>query len=135
MKLLQVFFLTLFMILLFDFADAQSSGGKISGVVLDYAKKALDGATVVLLAAKDSAVISNQFAKPDGSFTFQNLKDNVYIVKATYIGYKDYTSGHVVIREQKAVNLPAFILSTAGKTLNEVAVTAQKSYVQEKIDR
>ncbi|MDR6942739.1 outer membrane beta-barrel protein [Mucilaginibacter pocheonensis] len=123
------------MILLFDFADAQTAGGKISGVVLDYAKKALDGATVVLLAAKDSAVISNQFAKPDGSFTFQNLKDNVYIVKATYIGYKDYTSGHVVIREQKAVNLPAFILSTAGKTLNEVAVTAQKSYVQEKIDR
>ena len=129
MKLIQIPFLTLFTSLLFNFANAQTGDGKISGSVLDDTKKPLDGATVILLAAKDSTVISSQLVSKDGSFAFQNLKDNTYLVKATYIGYKDYRSGNVVVSQQKQVNLSAFILSPAGKTLNEVSVTAQKSFI------
>jgi len=135
MKLIQILFLTLFALLLFNFANAQTGDGKISGSVLDDTKKPLDGATVILLAAKDSTVISSQLVSKDGSFAFENLKDNTYLVKATYIGYKDYHSGNVVVSQQKQVNLSAFILSPAGKTLNEVSVTAQKSFIQQKIDR
>jgi hypothetical protein len=135
MKLKQLLFLTLFTLFLFNFANAQTAGGKISGSVLDDAKKPLDGATVILLIAKDSTVVSTQLAKPDGSFAFQNLKDNTYQIKATYIGYKNYRIDNVLVSQQKPVNLPAFILSSAGKTLKEVSVTAQKSYIQQKIDR
>ncbi|MDB4903723.1 MAG: TonB-dependent receptor [Mucilaginibacter sp.] len=135
MKLKQVFFLTLFTLLLFNFVHAQTKGGKISGSVLDDAKKPLDGATVILLVAKDSSLVSTQLVNPDGSFTFQNLKDDTYLIKATYVGYKNYRSGDVIVNQQKPVNLSAFILSSTGKALNEVAVTAQKSYIQQKIDR
>ena len=127
--------LTLFTLLLCNFASAQTSDGKISGTILDDAKKPLDGATIVLLAAKDSSVISNQLANPDGSFAFQNVKDNTYIVKVTYIGYKNYSSGNIVVGGKKAVKLPAITLSSIGKTLSGTGVTAQKSYVQQKIDR
>jgi hypothetical protein len=135
MKLIQVLFLTLFTFLLFNSANAQTTGGKITGSVLDDAKKPLDGATVILLVAKDSTVISTQLANRDGSFSFQNLKDDMYRVKVTYVGYKSFRSGNVIVSQQKPVALPAFILSLAGKTLSEVAVTAQKSYIQQKIDR
>ena len=135
MKLLYLSFLTLFTLFLFNFADAQTKDGKISGAVLDEARKPLDGATVILLTAKDSVVVGTKLANPDGSFTFQNLKDNTYMIKATYIGYKNYRSGPVLVSGQKTVNLPAFILSSIGKKLDEVNVTAQKSYVQQKIDR
>ncbi|WP_158991849.1 outer membrane beta-barrel protein [Mucilaginibacter sp. L196] len=132
MKLLS---LTLFAVLLFNFANAQTNGGKISGSVLDEGKKPLNGATVILLVAKDSTQVASQLAEPDGSFNFQNLKDNTYRVVATYIGYKDYRSDNVTANQQNPVNLPAFILSPAGKTLNDVTVTAQRSYIQQKIDR
>ncbi len=135
MKLKQVLFSIIFALLLFNFADAQTGTGKISGSVLDEAKKPLDGATVVLLITKDSTVVSTQLAGKDGNFEFQNLKDNSYLVKATYIGYKNFRSDNVIVVQQKAVNLPAFILSPAGKTLNGVTVSAQKSYIQQKIDR
>jgi len=135
MKFLQVLFLTLFTLLLFNFAQAQTSGGKISGTVLDDTKKPLDGATVILLVAKDSSVVRTQLVQPDGSFTFQNLADNTYLIKATYIGYKNYLSGNVLVSGQKPVTLPAFILSAAGKTLNAVSVTAKKSFIEQKIDR
>jgi len=135
MKVIQLLILTLFAVLLFNFANAQTNGGKISGSVLDEGKKPLNGATVILLVAKDSTQVASQLAKPDGSFNFQNLKDNTYRVVATYIGYKDYRSGSVIVSRQNPVNLPAFDLSPAGKTLNDVAVTAQRSYIQQKIDR
>src|ERR1700753_4259217 len=131
MKLKLLLLLTLFTLLLFNFADAQSNG-KISGSILDDAKKPLDGATVILLVAKDSSVVSNQLANPDGSFAFQNVKDNTYIIKITYIGYKNYVSGNVIVSGQKAVSLPAIILSSTGKALSGVGVTAQRSYVQQK---
>jgi hypothetical protein len=135
MKFKHILFLTLFTLLLFNFADAQTTGGKISGMIVDDAKKPLDGATVILLTAKDSTVVSTQLAKPDGSFVFQNLKDNTYLLKATYMGYKGFRSNYVVVNQQKPVNLSPFTLSSIGKKLNEVAVTAQKSYIQQKIDR
>ena len=135
MKLLYLSILTLFTLFLFSFANAQTKDGKISGAVLDDARKPLDGATVILLTAKDSVVLGTKLANPDGSFAFQNLKDNNYIIKVTYIGYKNYRSGPVLISGQKPVNLPPFILSSIGKKLAEVNVTAQKSYVQQKIDR
>src|SRR5471030_1834387 len=115
MRLKQILFLTLFTLLLFNFANAQTAGGKISGSVLGDAKKPLDGATVILLTAKDSAVVSTQLANPDGSFVFQNIKDDTYLIKATNIGYKNYRSALVVVSQQKPVNLPAFILSSTGK--------------------
>lgn len=90
MKLLHLFFLTLFTLLLFNLADAQTTGGKISGSVLDDAKKPLDGATVILLTSKDSAIVSTQLVNPDGSFAFQNLKDDTYLIKATYVGYLSF---------------------------------------------
>jgi hypothetical protein len=57
------------------------------------------------------------------------------VVKVTYVGYKTFVSGNIIIIGQKPVALPAFVLTPTGKTLNEVAVTAQKSYIQQKIDR
>jgi hypothetical protein len=41
----------------------------------------------------------------------------------------------VIVSQQNTVNLPAIILSPTGKALNEVTVTAQKSFIEQKIDR
>jgi len=134
MKKLILSFVTLFTLFLFNLSNAQT-GGKISGSVLDETKKPLDGATVILLTAKDSAQVSSQLAKADGSFVFSDLKNNTYLVKITFVGYKDFRSAPVVTSAQNAVNLQPFVLTPSGKALNEVSVTSQRSYVQQKIDR
>ena len=135
MKLTLLCFLTLFTLLTFNFAGAQTVGGKISGYVFDNSKKPLDGATVILTTVKDSAMVGSQITNPDGSFVFQNLKDNTYLVTITYIGYKNYRSANVLVDQQSTVNLPAITLLPNGKTLGEVAITGQKSFIEQKIDR
>jgi hypothetical protein len=126
MKNIYLVFLTTWACFALTFAKAQTPGAKISGTITDGAKP-IDGATVILLAAKDSAVVKTELTNADGSFAFQNLKDNTYIIKVTCIGYKNYRSGVVTVSQQKAVSLPVIILSATTKTLDEVGVTAQKS--------
>ncbi|WP_109605316.1 hypothetical protein [Mucilaginibacter oryzae] len=62
MKQFYFVFTLLLSISLFNAARAQNPTGKISGTVLDEIKKPLDGATIVLLIAKDSSVVSTQLA-------------------------------------------------------------------------
>jgi len=134
MKNSYLIFLILFGTFVLNFANAQTPAAKISGTITDGAKP-VDGATVILLTAKDSAVVKTELANTDGTFTFKNLKDNTYIIKITYIGYKNYKSGPLVISAQRSVTLPAVVLTASSKTLDEVGVTAQKSYIEQKIDR
>ncbi|WP_158827726.1 outer membrane beta-barrel protein [Mucilaginibacter lacusdianchii] len=121
--------------LLCKWTYAQTHNSKISGLILDDTKKPLDGATVILLAAKDSAVVNTQLSNADGTFSFSDVKNNTYLIKVTYIGYRNYRSADVIVSQQQAVNLPAIILQPAGKALKEVAVTGQKAYIQQKVDR
>jgi outer membrane receptor protein involved in Fe transport len=104
---------------------AQTSGAKISGTVTDNTKKPADGSTVLLLTARDSAVVKTMLANADGSFAFPGLKDNTYRIKVTYVGYKNYKSGPVVIKQQ-SVSLPPIELLPLSTSLKEVAITGQK---------
>jgi len=134
MKNIYLIFLTLFGTFVLNFANAQTPAAKISGTIID-GTKPVDGATVILLTAKDSIVVKTGLANTYGSFTFQNLKDNTYIIKVTYVGYKNYKSGPLVISAQRSITLPVIVLTASSKTLDEVGVTAQKSYIEQKIDR
>jgi len=134
MKYIYLVLLTISVSFVLNFANAQAPAAKISGRVLDEDKKPIDGATIILLAAKDSAVVKTMLANTDGTFVFQNLKDATYIIKATYVGYKNYKSNAVVINGLP-VALADIILTSTSKALKEVAVEGQKSFVEQKIDR
>ncbi|NNU34493.1 carboxypeptidase regulatory-like domain-containing protein [Mucilaginibacter sp. S1162] len=73
MKLFKLAFLAIWGCLCLNFADAQTTGSKISGTITDQNNKAVDGATVSLVTAKDSAVIKTVIANADGSFVFDNF--------------------------------------------------------------
>ncbi|HEY4148529.1 MAG TPA: outer membrane beta-barrel protein [Chitinophagaceae bacterium] len=112
--------------------NAQTPGAKISGQVSDQDKKPVEGASVMLTTTKDSTTI---LTGPNGTFVFENLKDNSYQVTISFIGYKNYKSQQLNIVNQKSVRLPAISLVQASDELKEVAVTRQKSFSEQKIDR
>jgi hypothetical protein len=135
MKLFKLAFLAILACLCLNFAYAQTTGGKITGTITDQNSKAVDGSTVSLVIAKDSAVVKTVIANADGSFVFGDLKDNIYRVFATSIGYKNYRGGPVIINKQQNIKLAAIQLVVASTALKEVAVTSQKAFVEQKIDR
>ena len=62
----------------------------IKGIIQDTSSVGMGGATVMLLAPKDSALVNFSRANDKGVFEFKNVKNNHYILKVSYVGYLPY---------------------------------------------
>lgn len=116
---------------------AQSPVKKISGIVHDAASQPIPAITVQLLHASDSTQLKGAVTDDQGKFEFRKIGNGAYLLVATGLGYKKYTSIPLTIDDQHAsIRLPAIILfRTGASTLKEVAVTAKKPLVEEQLDR
>jgi hypothetical protein len=126
---------TIWLCLVLNFAFGQTPTGKITGIVTDNAKKPVDGATAILISAKDSATVKSMLTNPDGSFAFVNTKGGDYLVKVTYVGYLNYKSASFSLSDSQSFKLPAIVITSTTKALKQVEVTAEKAFVEQKIDR
>src|SRR4051812_9689824 len=68
-------------------AQTKVPGSRVSGIVLDEAKKPLDFATVSLLNAPDSILIRTAVSGLDGKFAFENVAAGTYRVNISMVGY------------------------------------------------
>jgi hypothetical protein len=81
---------TLFFIIFFNSAFSQS-GFRISGKIADTTeKKILVNASIVLLAAKDSLLVTAVRSNTEGKFEFNNISKGQYILLVSYPKYADF---------------------------------------------
>ncbi|MEO6522264.1 MAG: outer membrane beta-barrel protein [Mucilaginibacter sp.] len=135
MKTLSMALLTRWITFAHILAQAQTPAGKISGVIVGTDQKPVDGASITLLNAQDSTTVKTLLGNVNGTFAFNNLPGGNYRLKVTMLGYQNYKSGLISIGDKPLVTLPAIVLQQTSKALKEVAVTAQKDFVEQKIDR
>ncbi|HWZ35787.1 MAG TPA: carboxypeptidase-like regulatory domain-containing protein, partial [Mucilaginibacter sp.] len=117
-----------------NFALAQSAGYQITGKIADHNNKAVNTATVSLLATKDSSVVKTLVGDTNGNFTFDNIKNGSYFVRVATAGFSNY-SGAAIKVDDKSIHLPAIQLQPVNTVLKEVSVTGKKDFVEQKIDR
>ncbi|MES2331031.1 MAG: outer membrane beta-barrel protein [Bacteroidota bacterium] len=107
---------------------------QISGNINDKQKKAVTGATISLLAAKDS-IIKLSTSDKDGNFIFQNIKAGHYRVRAVHVGYANSVSAAFDYDGKTGYTVPSLELSPASKELQAVVVTSQKPMIEVKADK
>ena len=69
-------------------AIAQHGNGRVDGSVKDESQKAIDGATISLLRAKDSSIAKIAAANKSGNFNFDGLSDGKYLVAISGVGFR-----------------------------------------------
>ena len=106
---------------------------QLSGKVMSADKKSLEGATVYLLKAQDSTLVKTALADAAGAYSFQQLRAGDYRISVSMMGYQVYKSA--VITLQKNEIMEPVVLTVSGTALQTVSVTAQRPFVQQKIDR
>jgi hypothetical protein len=122
------------LLLLLSTAFAQKEG-KVSGSVLRD-EKPLEGATVGLLRAKDSATVKLFVSTKEGHFVFDGLSAGRYLVAVTAVGHKKAFSKVVdVTIQQQNIQLSPISLQPAAQSLAGVTVTAKRPLIENKIDR
>lgn len=116
---------------------AQQPVKKISGVLNDAGNLPIPAASVMLLKAADSSRIKGAVTDDQGKFEFKKINNGTYLLVATGLGFKKYTSIPLTVNDQHpSIRLPAIILQRAGpNALKAVAVTAKKALVEEQLDR
>ncbi|RFS16393.1 outer membrane beta-barrel family protein [Emticicia sp. C21] len=114
---------------------AQAQNGTIKGLIKDDKKEAVVGATIILSKGQ-KGILKSSFTDVDGKFEFEKLKYDTLLVEVSFVGMNKYTSGKIILNAQNStIDLGSITLTNSTNELQEVAVTAQKAFVVQKIDR
>lgn len=110
--------------LLFSLAvNAQSSNGVIKGHVVDAKQQPLEKASISLLQAKDSTIVSNVFTDDKGNFELDKLETDQYLLLITYLGYQQIQKDINITSEKYEFNLGTIELKDKSVDLAGVTVT------------
>ncbi|MFL5811465.1 MAG: TonB-dependent receptor domain-containing protein [Flavisolibacter sp.] len=129
----RIFTLIGFVLLTCSAALSQSLS-KISGLIKDEQSKALTGATISLLRAKDSALVKIAISDKTGLYEFLNIKDGNYLISFSSVGYTKKFSTPFELKASD-IEMPTMALSQSAGGLNNVTVTAKKPFIESQLDK
>ena len=140
-NLLKKFIGFTFLFLIITISSSAQKGivaeGKIKGRIIDsISGQPVEYATVSLFTQKDNKVVNGTTTDLKGVFTIDNVSEGTYKLNIDFMGYKKKVKNFVVVSKQHAIIIMGDIkLSQAQYSLNEVNVVADKSIIENKIDK
>ena len=106
------------------FAVSAFSQGSVKGTVSDTAaKKVLANATISVVLAKDSSLVSFARSNSQGTFSVGRLENDNYLLMVSYTGFGTYTKAFTISAANKDVEA-GIIPMTSNADLGAVIVTA-----------
>ena len=121
-------FLTGLMCLLVTGLFAQTTPARftLKGQAIDTTAAALNGATVMLLTPKDSALTNFTRTSSTGEFVFKNLKRGSYLLKISFVGSIPYNKV-IAPPDGDMLDLGQLKLKPISKELMEVVVRTARA--------
>ena len=105
----------------------------VNGSVINEDNEGVAFANVILLNAQDStSVYKGTISEEDGTFFMEDVEDSVYLLKVTFVGYKDAFRR---IEVQDNTGLKPVMLEVSSDALDEVTVNARRPKVSRQVDR
>ncbi|CAM3372831.1 TonB-dependent receptor [Flavobacterium longum] len=112
----------------------QAQNATLSGKVTDKStNQPLPYATIVLKEA--DKVITGGITDDNGLFDIKNLVPKNYAVEIQFMGYKTHLATADFTTGQRSISLGTIALADESTKLNEVTVVAERSTIEQKIDR
>ncbi|MDP9230808.1 MAG: TonB-dependent receptor, partial [Bacteroidota bacterium] len=110
-------------LLFFSFAQAQKTNGSLKGKLTDTTSKhPLSDATVSVINAKDSSLITFTLSDKQGSFEIKGLEAGNYRVIISYQGLQTYKKDFSISTNKALVDLGMIKMDNEYKSLREVVV-------------
>lgn len=108
----------------------------VTGTLLDEKDVAMPFVNILLLKATDSSLVKAAVTDTDGQYSIENIIDNQYFIKASMVGYIDFTSPLFTINESnKTMKFQPIKLQLSSTELKEVTVSVKKPFIEQQVDR
>jgi len=120
--------------LLLSFSGFAQKAITISGEVKDETLKPFANASVSLYRAKDTVLVKAAFTDNKGTYLFEGVKDNIYLVSVSAIGYKKNFI-KISPTDASTITIPVIIMINEVKGLKEIVVQTTKPLFEQKADK
>jgi len=115
-----------FCFFLFSLTGFSQKNGSVKGVTYDtLAKKPIAGATITLLAKKDSSLVSFTMSDNYGRFELTGVPVGEYRLLITHVNYRNSNKFFAVTEANKNVSLNNVVMNDKTKLLDEVVVQSE----------
>ncbi len=115
--------------------SAPRAAAQLTGTVVDGSTGAVLGYASVAVLSAAGTVAGGSVCGADGRFVLPGLAAGAYTLRISLVGYQELLRPGVVVPEDSTLSLGALALLPAARQLGEVAITARKPLIEEKIDR
>lgn len=109
--------------------------GTIQGKVIDQnLQQPIPYATVAIHDGTNK-IISGGISTDKGEFLISDIPKGNYTLKVQFIGYKTYSQPIAISRKSKDINVGTIALEEEAEALDDVTVVAERTTIEQKIDR
>ena len=124
-----IYFFLIALCLLSLQAAAQNTG-HVKGQLMDTAAKhPLANATITVLQAKDSALVTFSRSNNNGAFDVRFLPKGNYRILISHIGFRNYSKFFEISEDKKEVDLGYIAMISSSAMLDEVSVVQERAPV------
>ncbi|MGB5692280.1 MAG: TonB-dependent receptor [Flavobacteriaceae bacterium] len=92
-------------------------------------------AAIVLKSVEDGSIISGAITLEDGSFELKKLPVGTFVFEVQFIGYKTHSRQVTISKQNKKLELGVISLDEEAEELSGVEVVAERTTIEQRIDR
>ncbi len=116
--------------------DAPKGNSKVIGYIVDETvSKAVEYASVAIYNSVTKKPVDGTMADDKGKFSMTKIAPGKYYLMISFIGFENKTIEDIVIEKGKDVDLGVIKMKESVRQLDEVTVSAERSLIEEKVDR
>ncbi|NNC44914.1 MAG: TonB-dependent receptor [Winogradskyella sp.] len=123
---------TAYFLFLFWTCATFAQGYEISGRIFDNTQSPISFANVILLTQNDSTFVKGTSTDDLGYFTINSVEGGSYILKTSFIGFKDVFR---VIDVNQDIDLGPIVLEEDALALNQINITVKRPTITRQPDR
>lgn len=116
--------------------DTDTAIASISGTVIDNTlKQPVAYAAIVIKSEDGNKTITGGITTEDGNFEIKKLPEGSFIMEVQFIGYKTYSQKLVITKKSRKVEVGTITLVEDTEELSEVEVVAERTTIEQRVDR
>ncbi|MDT0688448.1 TonB-dependent receptor [Salegentibacter sp. F188] len=109
--------------------------GRISGAIIDRDLQEPIPYATVIINDMEGNLVTGITTGDDGSFTIEKIEEGTYELIAQFIGYKTFSREITISSKQRILDIGIIPLEAEVAQLNDVTVVAERTTIEQRIDR
>nr|WP_299000988.1 outer membrane beta-barrel family protein [uncultured Allomuricauda sp.] len=116
--------------------DTDLKIGSITGTVIDNAQKQPVAYAAIVIKSEDGTeTITGGITTEDGKFEIKKLPEGSFTLEVQFIGYETHIQKLEISKKNKKVDLGTITLMESTQELEEVEVVAERTTIEQRVDR